>query len=96
MMTTDKAQNEATETNEENQDLEVVFAPGCFDEFDGTQEELDELIKGIMEAVQTGELFENSVAFDDLPEDEQAELFEKFGNLFDEDGDEVANKRKLN
>lgn len=30
----------------------LVFAPGCFDEFDGTQEELDELvaeIKGIFE-----------------------------------------------
>lgn len=29
--------------------LEVVFVPGCFDSFDGTQEELDALQKEIME-----------------------------------------------
>lgn len=27
--------------------LEVTFAPGCFDQFDGTQEELDELVAEI-------------------------------------------------
>jgi hypothetical protein len=29
--------------------LEVKFAPGCFDHFDGTQEELDALIAEIQE-----------------------------------------------
>ena len=27
--------------------IEVVFAPGCFDDFEGTQEELDELVAEI-------------------------------------------------
>jgi hypothetical protein len=27
--------------------IEVIFAPGCFDHFEGTQEELDELIAEI-------------------------------------------------
>ena len=27
--------------------IEVVFEPGCFDQFEGTQEELDQLIKEI-------------------------------------------------
>jgi hypothetical protein len=27
--------------------VEVIFAPGCFDHFEGTQEELDELIAEI-------------------------------------------------
>jgi len=29
--------------------LKVIFAPGCFDTFDGTQEELDELVAEIQE-----------------------------------------------
>ena len=29
--------------------LKVVFAPGCFDSFEGTQEELDELMAEITE-----------------------------------------------
>ena len=29
--------------------IEVVFAPGCFDHFDGTQEELDALMAEIQE-----------------------------------------------
>lgn len=27
--------------------IEVVFEPGCFDQFEGTQEELDQMIKEI-------------------------------------------------
>lgn len=37
---------------------ELVFAPGCFDNFDGTQEELDELLAEIQRLVDTGEIFE--------------------------------------
>jgi hypothetical protein len=43
---------------------EVVFAPGCFDQFEGTQEELDELIAEIHRLVDSGELFEKSVPLD--------------------------------
>lgn len=55
--------------NEENKKpIEVVFAPGCFDNFDGTQEELNELIQQIQKMAQSGELFENAspVRFDDI------------------------------
>jgi hypothetical protein len=38
----------------------VEFAPGCFDEFDGTQEELDELIEEIKRMAESGEMFEKS------------------------------------
>jgi len=31
--------------------LKVVFVPGCFDNFDGTQEELDQLITDINNTV---------------------------------------------
>ena len=32
----------------------VVFAPGCFDEFEGTQDELDALVKAIREGFENG------------------------------------------
>ena len=38
--------------------IEIVFAPGCFDNFDGTQEELEELIQQIRDMANSGELLE--------------------------------------
>jgi len=29
--------------------IKVTFAPGCFDTFEGTQEELDELVESVKE-----------------------------------------------
>jgi hypothetical protein len=55
----------------------VIFDEGCFDDMlDLTQEEMDALIDGIMQLVETGEIFENATLVDDLPEDEQAEIFD--------------------
>ena len=47
--------------------LKVVFAPGAFDHFEGTQEELDALIKEIQEGFEDGTFFEKakSVDFED-------------------------------
>jgi len=50
--------------SEDKKKLEVVFAPGCFDEFDGTQEELDELMKQIMAMAESGELEANATPVD--------------------------------
>jgi hypothetical protein len=47
----------------------LVFAPGCFDNFDGTQEELDEMIAEMQAMVEAGTLLENSVPVDE--EDEE-------------------------
>jgi hypothetical protein len=55
----------------------VIFEEGCFDEMlDLTQEEMDALIDGIMQLVETGEIFERATLVDDLPEDEQAEIID--------------------
>jgi hypothetical protein len=56
--------------------LKVVFAPGCFDTFEGTQEELDSLIAEINAAVESGEFLENSVPMEesDLTEEELESL----------------------
>ena len=49
----------------EKKPLKIVFDPGCFDNFDGTQKELDEFVKQIQEFAESGLLFENSVELTD-------------------------------
>ena len=44
--------------------LKVVFAPGCFDEFKGTQEELEEFMTAIQQAVADPDFLANSQAVD--------------------------------
>ena len=67
----------------EDKELKVVFAPGAFDHFDGTQEELDELLAGIMAAVESGELFDQSreltdEEFDELPDEVKRQIIDSF------------------
>lgn len=38
----------------------VVFAPGCFDDFNGTQEELDEIMAELQRLAESGELLADS------------------------------------
>jgi hypothetical protein len=49
----------------EKKPLKIVFDPGCFDNFEGTQAELDEFVKQIQEFAESGLLFENSVELTD-------------------------------
>ena len=37
--------------------MKLSFAPGCFDDFEGTQEELDAVIKEIEEMIEDGTIF---------------------------------------
>lgn len=39
---------------EEKKPLKLEFAPGCFDNFEGTQEELDELMAEIQRMFESG------------------------------------------
>jgi len=63
--------------------LKIEFAPGAFDQFDGTQEELDNLINEIRQMIESGELLEQStpVDFDELY-DEDPELAVKIAESF--------------
>ena len=69
----------------QDKELKLVFAPGCFDNFDGTQEELDEMIEQIRKMAETGELFEKSnpvsidELVDELTDDEIEDLVESMG-----------------
>ena len=53
-------------------DLKIEFAPGCFDNFEGTQEELDELIAEIHRMFASGEALEKAreIDFEDPTEDD--------------------------
>ena len=61
----------------DGKEIQVEFAPGAFDHFEGTQEELDAFQKEIMEAIANmtpEELAEESVVVD---EDYLDELYEE-------------------
>jgi hypothetical protein len=59
--------------------LEVVFVPGCFDDFDGTQEELDALVLEIQRIAASGKFLENAKVIDyDRLLDEEPEIVEVF------------------
>lgn len=65
--------------------MKIVFAPGAFDHFDGTQEELDALVSELTNMVETGEFPGEMVHIDELPEDEKARLLAQLGILEEED-----------
>ena len=50
--------------SEDSKKIHITFAPGAFDNFDGTQEELDGLIAEIQRMAESGELDEMSVPLD--------------------------------
>ena len=58
--------------------FKVTFEEGCFDNLEDelTEEEMEALIQGIFELAETGEILEDAVPVDELPEDEQAEIYE--------------------
>ena len=45
-------------------EIKIVFAEGCFDNFDGTQEELQEMIAQIRQMASDGTLQEKSQPID--------------------------------
>lgn len=75
--------------------MKIEFAPGCFDQFEGTQEELDQLIQEITAAIESGEFQDNSrpLDMDELLEEdpELAEILMKQLSSIDDPKD-----RKLN
>lgn len=48
-------------SNDDDKKVTVSFAPGCFDSFEGTQEELDDFIKELTEMAESGELLKQSM-----------------------------------
>ena len=57
---------------DENKKPTIEFAPGCFDSFEGTQEELEALQAQIIEMFENGEITEQATELDmdELMEDD--------------------------
>jgi hypothetical protein len=54
--------------------MKIVFAEGCFDDFDGTEEELAEIIADLQTMVDDGTLLENSERLTPEEEDDLIEV----------------------
>ena len=77
----------------EKKPLKVIFDPGCFDNFEGTQAELDAFVVQIQEFAESGLLFENSVELtDDEIEDLDEDTRQQIIRALERDDD----KRSLN
>lgn len=64
--------------------MEVIFVPGCFDDFEGTQEELDMFVEMIQNMAKDGSLLENTIITED---DDTADIEQ----LFDENKPRTLN-----
>jgi hypothetical protein len=49
-----------SDINDLSKKIKIIFAPGCFDDFEGTQEELDKLIKELEAKLSDGSFLEDS------------------------------------
>jgi hypothetical protein len=54
--------------------MKIVFAEGCFDDFDGTEEELAEIIADLQTMVDDGTLLEHSERLTPEEEDDLIEV----------------------
>jgi hypothetical protein len=77
----------------EKRPLRVVFDPDCFDNFNGTQEELDEFVAQIQAMAESGLLFENSV---ELTDEDIEELDEETRQQIIQALERGDDKRSLN
>lgn len=85
-------------TKDDNKPLTIVFAPGCFDNFEGTQEELDEMVAEIRQMVESGEFTDSShelteEEFNELPDEVKEQLMRGLDD--DEGGDFTRPGRTL-
>ncbi len=78
-------------TPDDMKDMKIEFAPGCFDNFEGTQEELDEFIATITEMFRSGEAQKKARPLDlDDMDEEDIELLERLSMQ-----EQLAQGRKL-
>ena len=60
--------------------LKLEIAPGAFDNFEGSQEELDEMMAAIKQMMEDGTLFENST---EVPQEEAEVIWQRLANIKD-------------
>jgi hypothetical protein len=79
-------------------EIEIVFAPGAFDSFEGTQEELDTLVKEIETMAKSGELFEKArpINIDEMAIEDMVLLAGALGIDVNSLGDEFIEYKEAN
>ena len=81
---------------DEKKPMKIEFAPGCFDQFDGTQEELDNMVAEIQRMFDNGEFEENSrLLTDDDLEDLDPEAIKQIMSVIENEELPDDVKRKL-
>jgi len=55
----------------------VEFEEGWADELDLTPDELADLVRGITQLVETGEILEEMIPIEELDDDEREEIYER-------------------
>jgi len=63
-------------TKKKTVEFEEGWADELMEDMDMTQEDIDNLMEGIIQLVTTGEILHDAVRVDDLPEDEQQEIMD--------------------
>ena len=61
-------------TKKKTVEFEVGWADELMEDMDLTQEDIDNLMEGIKQLVETGEIFENSTPLEELDEEEQEQI----------------------
>lgn len=61
-------------------EFEEGWADELMEDMDMTQEDIDNLMEGIIQLVTTGEILHDAVPVSELPEEEQAEIMELLNN----------------
>lgn len=78
----------------EDKKIKVTFMPGSFNDFDGTQEELDALVAEIVRMAESGELLENAEEIDISGIDD--EIAQQLEQYFGDSNKIDVDPRKLN
>jgi Holliday junction resolvase RusA-like endonuclease len=63
-------------TKKKTVEFEEGWADELMEDMDMTQEDIDNLMEGIIQLVTTGEILHDAVRVNDLPEEEQQEIME--------------------
>jgi hypothetical protein len=82
----------------DNKEIEIVFAPGSFDDFEGTQEELDTMVEEIQAMAKSGELFDKArpVNIDEMEIEDMVRLAGALGIDIDSLGNEFIEYKETN
>jgi hypothetical protein len=67
-------------TKKKTVEFEEGWADELMEDMDMTQEDIDNLMEGIIQLVTTGEILHDAVRVEDLPEEEQEEIMEMLNN----------------